>query len=327
MKVSVIIASYNNLQYLYQAVDSVLQQDYGQIQLIVSDDGSAGFHPQAVEQYIEKNKADNLVEYLVRTNRKNLGTVRNLNQALQYVKGEAVICLAADDMLYDKKVISSHIRHQAQLKDQNTIALTQVRHYSRDMAQALYDVLTPERIRLLEHGSRAQIYGELCQWCFIPLSGTALPIKLIAKLGGFDERYDIVEDWPFFLKAVRTGVRFRYFDTISVKHRDGGVSRSKKPLSDPVRNRYYRDLMKVNRYEILKYDRLLPEGIRKKTVTAAKDRLLIYACRTRCARKGITEKLRWITAHLAIYGAFLRGMKRKIIRGFYTKCLKKDYLL
>ena len=82
MLVTVIIFSYNNLKYLRQAIDSVLMQDYEQIQLIVSDDGSAHFDLQAVRQYIERKKRDNIKEYLVRTNGRNLGTVRQLNRAL-----------------------------------------------------------------------------------------------------------------------------------------------------------------------------------------------------------------------------------------------------
>lgn len=327
MKVTVLVLSYNNLQYLPQALDSVLCQLYGPIQLIVSDDSSTGFDAQAIEQYIEKNKKENISEYVVRTNKRNVGTVRNLNRALRYVNGEYVVCLAADDMLFDENVIANHVRYRSQIKSKNEIALMQVKHYDQHLAEALYDVLTPERIALLEQGSRRQIYGELCQWCFIPLSAMMFPVELLRKLGGFDERYTLVEDWPFFLKAVRMGVRFLYFDTIAIKHRDGGVSHRKMNLADPLQNKYYKDLLKVNKYEILKYYRLAPKRIQRKIVTAARDRLFIYACRTRWGQQKLVENLHWIAGHPAVYGVFLRAIKRKMIRGFYIKCLKKDYLL
>ncbi len=326
MLVTVIIFSYNNLKYLRQAIDSVLMQDYEQIQLIVSDDGSAHFDQQAVRQYIERKKRDNIKEYLVRTNGRNLGTVRHVNRALFHMHGAYLVNLAADDVLYDAQVISNYVRYYAQVKDPDTLVLTQVQHYSQDMREKLYDVLTPERIRLLEYGSMPQIYGELCQWCFIPEAGTALPAELIHRLGGFDERYDLVEDWPFFLKAVRQGVKFRYFDTVSEKHRNGGVSHSSRKRGTKTQNRYYKDLLRVNRYEILKYYRLAPENLQKKIYTMAKDRLVIYECRNMFWNKSAAEKTRWLLNNPNLPMVLARGIKRKIIRGFYERCLKRDYL-
>jgi len=327
MKITVIIFSYQNIKYLRQALDSVLMQDYEDIQLIVSDDGSPRFDRRAVERYIEENKRENIREYLVRANSRNLGTVRHVNEALQYVHGEYLVNLAADDMLYDEHVVSNYARYYAQLNDRNMLVLTQVRHCSRDMAEELYDVLTPERIRLLEHGSLSQIYGELCQWCFIPEAGTALPVSLIRRLGCFDERYELVEDWPFFLKAVRHGVRFKYFDTVSTKHRDGGVSHSRRNRKNRMQNKYYQDLVRVNQYEILKYYRLAPEKIRKKIYTMARDRLIIYEFRNVFWGKRMLEKVLWLFQYPNLFLVFCRGMKRKLKRGFYTKCLRRDCLL
>lgn len=321
---TVIIFSYNNLKYLRQAIDSVLVQDYAHIQLIVSDDGSAHFDAQAVRQYIERKKKANIRELLVRTNGRNLGTVRHVNEAFQYVHGEYLVHLAADDMLYDAHVISNYVMCYEKIKDPHTLVMTQVRHCSMDMKEELYDVLTPERIRLLEYGSTSQIYGELCQWCFIPEAGTALPVSLIRQLGGFDERYELVEDWPFFLKAVRQGIRFQYFDTVSTKHRDGGVSHSRRKKVGKVQERYYKDLLRVNRYEILNHYRLAPENIQRKIYTMAKDRLVIYECRQAFWKKSGVEKIRWLLKHPNLPMVFARGIKRKIIRGFYAKCLKRD---
>ena len=44
--VSVILLSYNNLQFLYNAIDSVLLQNYPRLELIISDDCTEGFDPE-----------------------------------------------------------------------------------------------------------------------------------------------------------------------------------------------------------------------------------------------------------------------------------------
>lgn len=327
MKVTVIIFSYNNLKYIYEAIDSVLQQNYENIQLIVTDDGSKNFDSVAIKSYIEQNKKNNIKEFIVRTNEKNLGTVHHVNKALEYVKGEYIVNLAADDMLYDEKVVANYVKYNTEINDENIVALTQVKHYNQDMTEELCDVLTPERIALLENGSMSEIYGELCQWCFIPEAGTALSVKLIERLGGFDERYQLIEDWPFFLKAVRSGIRFKYFNTVSTKHRDGGVSHSKRDKNNLIQNSYYNDLLEINRNEILKYYKLAPQRIQKKIYTAAHDRVIIYEFRNEFVRLSLRKKMYWIYKNPIIFMVFIRGVKRKVIRGFYTKCLKKDCLL
>mgnify|MGYP000424525881 CR=1 FL=1 len=55
-KVSVIILTYNQMDYLYDAIKSVLNQDYPNIELIVSDDASCNFQKGMLEKFIEENK-------------------------------------------------------------------------------------------------------------------------------------------------------------------------------------------------------------------------------------------------------------------------------
>ena len=40
MKVCILLATYNGAAYIRQQIDSILQQDYPNIQLVLSDDGS-----------------------------------------------------------------------------------------------------------------------------------------------------------------------------------------------------------------------------------------------------------------------------------------------
>ena len=59
--VSIVVLSYQNLDYLNECVLSILNQDYSPIQLIVSDDASDFFDEKALEMFIEENKHDNQI--------------------------------------------------------------------------------------------------------------------------------------------------------------------------------------------------------------------------------------------------------------------------
>ena len=53
--VSFVITSYNNYKYIYEAVESVLTQDYPRIQLIFSNDGSPDFDADALQSYVDQS--------------------------------------------------------------------------------------------------------------------------------------------------------------------------------------------------------------------------------------------------------------------------------
>ena len=58
---TIIVLSYNNLQYMVSCLESILEQDYASIEIIFADDGSREFDKAMIERYISENKKDNLV--------------------------------------------------------------------------------------------------------------------------------------------------------------------------------------------------------------------------------------------------------------------------
>jgi len=48
-------------------------------------------------------------------------------------------------------------------------------------------------------------------------------------IGYFDESYRLVEDYPFFMRALREGHPIGFWPKAAIKHRGGGVSDKKNP--------------------------------------------------------------------------------------------------
>ena len=80
---TVCVTHYNQMNFVYSALDSVLRQDYPSIELIVADDASEEFDKKAIEEYIKQNKGANIKKVQIIANKKNLGTVKNLNNVLK----------------------------------------------------------------------------------------------------------------------------------------------------------------------------------------------------------------------------------------------------
>ncbi len=90
--VSVIIPCYNYGHYLTEAIDSVLQQTFQNLEIIVVDDGSTDPKTKEVLDGINKAKTK-----IIR--QPNQGVAIARNSGIQQAKGKYICCLDADDML------------------------------------------------------------------------------------------------------------------------------------------------------------------------------------------------------------------------------------
>jgi len=93
--VSIIMISYNNVQYLKAAIDSVLNQTYENWELIISDDKSTDGAWELAQKLSEKDSRIKLYR-----NEVNLGIVKNRKIAFTKTKGDFIGHLDCDDMLY-----------------------------------------------------------------------------------------------------------------------------------------------------------------------------------------------------------------------------------
>lgn len=89
--VTVIIPSYNHAQYIGQAIESVLDQTYPNIQLLVVDDGSSDSSHDVIKRYALDPRVTAIL------NRENRGQSHAINSALEVARGSFVSLLPSDD--------------------------------------------------------------------------------------------------------------------------------------------------------------------------------------------------------------------------------------
>jgi glycosyltransferase involved in cell wall biosynthesis len=96
--VSVLITCFNYGAYVGQAIDSVLQQTYPAIEIIVSDDASQDNSCEVVESYITGNPGVRLLR------NPHGGMAANLNAAYRNCSGDVICLLDADDTFLPGKI-------------------------------------------------------------------------------------------------------------------------------------------------------------------------------------------------------------------------------
>lgn len=97
-RVSVVMAVHNGERYVGAAVDSILDQQFGDLELIVIDDGSTDRTAEIVRQ-----RGDPRVRLIA--NARNLGLAPSLNVGLAAARGEFVARLDADDVALPQRLM------------------------------------------------------------------------------------------------------------------------------------------------------------------------------------------------------------------------------
>ncbi|RWL51029.1 glycosyltransferase family A protein, partial [Mesorhizobium sp.] len=92
--ISVLLPVYNAEPYVAGAMQSILRQDYGRLEIIAIDDGSTDRSLETLERC---RRDDSRVSIISRENR---GLVASLNEGLAVARGELVARMDADDFAY-----------------------------------------------------------------------------------------------------------------------------------------------------------------------------------------------------------------------------------
>jgi glycosyltransferase involved in cell wall biosynthesis len=93
VKISVLMAVYNTeFSYVKRAIDSVLNQDFQDFELIIIDDGSEDSNRESILQYVHQHE-DKII-YIRHSNR---GQSESINRAILYSEGEFITIIDSDD--------------------------------------------------------------------------------------------------------------------------------------------------------------------------------------------------------------------------------------
>jgi len=99
-KISVCIPTYNYAHYLPLAIESILNQQFTDFELIIVDDCSQ----DNTEEVVGRFEYDNRLSF--ERNEQNLGLVANWNKCLSKARGEYIKFVFADDMLASDQALS-----------------------------------------------------------------------------------------------------------------------------------------------------------------------------------------------------------------------------
>ena len=182
--VSVVIPAYNSAAFITETVDSVLQQTYPNLEVLVIDDGSTDNTREVLKPYEEK------IEYY---RKDNGGPASARNFGIRKASGVYVAFLDADDLWKEEKI-------DRQVKRFDEMPGTGLVHTG---SVQLKDGKIIERAS--RHCPNGNVFKELFSQNFIGTSTVLVRKECFQSLGLFDTRegFMAVEDYDMWLRIAR----------------------------------------------------------------------------------------------------------------------------
>ena len=190
--VSVLCLCYNQKSFVKEAIDSVLNQTYRPVQLIILDDGSTDGSADEIARCIVAKP-----EIIFIRNQENIGYTKSLNKAWSHVKGEFTIDLAADDILFPNRI------EEGVADFKNRSPQFGLQFSDAELIDARGDLMGKHSDKY-PHASIPQgdIYKEIIQRYFICPPTIMFRKSVLDRMGGYDDSLAF-EDFDFLIRASR----------------------------------------------------------------------------------------------------------------------------
>lgn len=214
--VSIVVLTYNSASYIIETLESIKDQDYPNMELVVSDDGSKDGTYSIVIEWIEQNK-NRFVRSIIIRSFENQGTSFNYNHGIINSTGSYIKTLDGDDCLNGQRAISAYVDF---VENNNVdICISDVELFTKDNMDITkfrsdYDFYFSCVCEDYMH-QKSRIVTELA----LPNPAVFFSRKLYMQIGGYDIRYKYLEEWPFFYKAIMSGFQIYPIKERLVKYR------------------------------------------------------------------------------------------------------------
>ena len=178
--VSVIIPTYNRGRVVQEAIDSVLNQDFGDYELIVVDDGSDDNTPEILGAY---GKAITVLQ------QPNKGVSAARNSGIAEAAGQLIAFLDSDDLWLPGKLTA-----QVKFFEENADALI-------NQTQEVW-VRNGVRVnpKKRHHKFSGMIFERSLALCLVSPSAVVIKKSLFDNVGLFDEQLPACEDYDLWLR-------------------------------------------------------------------------------------------------------------------------------
>lgn len=220
MRVSIITICYNRKATIAKAIESVLFQDYPNIEYIIIDGNSTDGTKDIVNSY-----ADKISTFISEPDK---GMYDALNKGLKVATGDVIGLMHSDDEFYDATVVTKIV--SAFQNNPNTDGI---------YGNGIY-ISNDDHERIIRNRIGGAYSLEKVKSGWLPLHPTVyLKKTCIEKFGDYNLDFKIASDTEFLLRYLyKYKIKMTYLNEYIVKMRMGGMSTSSKRALEVLHEDY-----------------------------------------------------------------------------------------
>lgn len=222
--VSIVAINYNNSKYVIETLDSIAQQTYENIELIIVDDCSTDDSIEKIEKWLLTfNKPYKFIKHT-----KNKGVCATINDGYRIAKGKYISSIATDDIMLPQKTDT-----QVQLlenTDDKTGMIFSDSYLIDENSQPISGKFIQKYNSDFSYLTDGITYEKLLKGNFIPAMTIMIKSKILSEIGYFDESLNY-EDYDMWLRIAKN-YKIQYSEYISAKYRLHKTSLTQTLLKD-----------------------------------------------------------------------------------------------
>ncbi|TRX57786.1 glycosyltransferase family 2 protein [Fulvivirga sp. M361] len=218
--VSVICLCFNHARFVEEAITSVLQQTYQNIELIVVDDCSMDNSPEIIKEKLKEFPEIQFIKL-----KSNMGNCAAFNLAYRRSKGKYIVDLAADDVLMPERV-EFGVQSLEKSDGEYGVNFTNAEIISECGKVIRNHYVVNEDGGAIEEVCDGDVFKEVLQRYYICPPTMMFKREVLDKLNGYDPHLTF-EDFDFWVRSSRY-FKYCYTDLILVKKRKTTNSKSGK---------------------------------------------------------------------------------------------------
>lgn len=209
MKISIITVVHNNKETIKEAIDSVLSQNYDNLEYIIVDGASTDGTVEIINEIIRAHKNKNIKFVSENDN----GVYDAMNKGIDLASGEIVGILNSDDLYYEKCCLSI-VMNEFQKKNTDSV-----------FADLVY-VQLDNSDKVVRYYSSANFSSAKFSFGWMPAHPTFfVRRKCYEKYGNYKTDYMIAADYELLIRLFRIhNISYSYIPKVLVKMRVGGLS-------------------------------------------------------------------------------------------------------
>lgn len=219
--VSVAVITYNSSKTISETLDSIYNQTYKNLELVISDDGSKDDTIDICKKWIEGHN-ERFVRTQIITVEKNTGVTGNYKRASENCQGEWIKEIDGDDLLLPD-CLEIYVQYVTNHPD--TIYLFgKAKVFGENEETVNYFANT-----IFDYSFFSLLPSEQYEWLITRLSQpipsvTSFYNRKKVEASGiiYDTRIPMLEDWPRWIQLVGAGIKFNFIDTFIAKYRISG---------------------------------------------------------------------------------------------------------